>query len=141
MLHDVCHLILCAKLPDHAREAIKRSTQTQRPLHEVQHEMLNYHYGDIGAMLLASWNLPEELQSLIRYHPNPMAAPTQRLETALLHLAHEYSGQNTAATPVDAGQLVDPQVRARIDLSQDEINQSIETARQISVEIGKGILA
>jgi len=140
LLHEVGHLVLCAKLPDHAREATRVSVQTGRPLHEIQHQMLGCHYGDIGAMLLGNWKLPAELQDLVRYHPHPAAAPSQQLETALLHLAHAYAGQNTSS-PVDAGELIDADIRVMIELSQAEINECLETARSVSVEIGKSILS
>jgi len=140
LLHEIGHLVLCARLPDHAREATRMSVQSGRPLHEIQHQMLGCHYGDIGAMLLGNWKLPAELQDLVRYHPNPAAAPSQRLETALLHLSHAYAGQNTPS-PVDAGELIGADIRAMIEMPQAEINECLETARSMSVEIGKSILS
>ena len=140
LLHEVGHLVLCAKLPDHAREAIRVSVQTGQPLHEIQQQMLGCHYGDIAAMLMANWKLPEELQTVIRHHPAPMAAPSQRLETVLLHLAHAYAGQVTPK-PVDAAELIDAELRDLIDLKQDDIDEAVETARTVSQGIGKSILA
>jgi HD-like signal output (HDOD) protein len=140
LLHEIGHLVLCAKLPDHAREAIRVSVQSGRPLHEIQRQMLNCHYGDIAAMLLDNWKLPKELQDLVRYHPDPRSAPSQQLETALLHLAHAYAGQNMSS-PGDAGELIDADILGLIELTQDEIDECLETARSISVEIGKSILS
>ena len=141
LLHEVGHLVLCAKLPDHARETIRRSVQTGQPMHEIQLEMLGCHYGDIGAMLLENWNLPAELQMLVRFHPTPELAPESRLETALLHLAHAYAGQNVAANPLDADALVDRQVRQTIALAQPAINDCLAIARQVSLDIGRGLAA
>lgn len=139
LLHEVGHLVLCAKMPDHAREAIRRSLQSGQPLHEIQQQMLGCHYGDIGAMLLGNWQLPEELQALVRYHPVPMSAPGQWLETALLHLAHAYAGQ-VKANPVDADELIDAEPRLLIELKQAEINEAVETARGVSQQIGQSLL-
>jgi HD-like signal output (HDOD) protein len=139
LLHEVGHLVLCAKLPDHARESIRVSVQTEQPLYQVQHQMLGCHYGDIGAMLLANWNLSPELQDLVRYHPQPEAEPTPQPETVLLHLAHAYAGQNSTS-PVDADELIDADARATVELTQAEINECLERARVVSVEIGKSIL-
>lgn len=140
LLHEIGHLVLCAKMPDHAREAIRVSVQSDRPLHEIQRQMLGCHYGDIAAMLLANWKLPEELQDRVRYHPDPLSAPSQQLEAALLHMSHAYAGQ-VSTSPVDADELIAAEIRATIDLTQDEINQCLEHARLISVEIGKSILS
>lgn len=140
LLHEIGHLVLCAKLPEHAREVIRVSLQSGRPLYQVQQQMLGCHYGDIGAMLLDKWKLPPKLKDLVRYHPAPLAAPSHRIETAILHLAHAYAGQNTPS-PADASDLVDAEIRDLIDLSQDEINECLEMARSVSVEIGKSILS
>ncbi len=137
LLHDVGSLVLCAKFPDHAREAIRLSVQAREPVHEIQRQMLDHHYGDIGAMLMANWNLSPELQTLIRFQPEPEAAPALRVETALLHFAHACT---SAARPIDVDNLVAPGVRALIELPPDVINDFSETARAISVEMGKAIL-
>ena len=139
LLHEVGHLVLCAKLPDHARETIRVSVQTGQPLYQVQHQILGCHYGDIGAMLLANWNLSPGLQDLVRYHPQPAAQTAPQAETTLLHLAHAYAGQNTNS-PVDADELIDADILATIELTQSEINECLESARTVSVEIGKSIL-
>ncbi len=141
LLHEIGHLVLCAKLPDHAREAIRLSVQTGQPMHQIQREMLGCHYGDIGAMLLENWSLPVELQMVVRYHPTPLEASEHRLESALLHLAHAYAGQNIAADPLDADALIAPRVLEMISLPQQTINESLATAREVSLDIGRGLLA
>jgi HD-like signal output (HDOD) protein len=103
--------------------------------------MLGCHYGDIGAMLLGNWNLSAELQALVRYQPTPTAATQCRIETAVLHLAHAYASQNTVVVSADADSLIAPEVRALIELDQDEINQSLEMARLISIDVRNGILS
>ena len=137
LLHDIGSLVLCAKFPDHAREAIRLSVQSHQPVHVIQREMLDHHYGDIGAMLMFNWNLSRELQTLVRFQPEPEAAPALQVETALLHFAHACTSANR---PLDVDNLVAPGVRAMIDLSPDVINDFSETARAVSVEMGKAIL-
>jgi HD-like signal output (HDOD) protein len=140
LLHETGHLVLCARLPDYARESIRVSVQSGRSIHEVQHRMLGCHYGDIGAMLLGNWNLSEELQALVRYQPTPTAATRHRVETAVLHLARAYAGQNPVAVSAAADSLIAPEVRALIELDQDEINQSLEMARLISIDVRNEML-
>ncbi len=137
LLHDIGSLVLCAKFPDHAREAIRLSVQTRQPVHEIQRQMLDHHYGDIGAMLMANWNLSRELQTLIRFQPEPETAPALQVETALVHFAHACT---SASRPLDVDNLVAPGVRAMIDLAPDVINDFSETARAVSIEMGKAIL-
>lgn len=141
LLHEIGHLVLCARLPEYARESIRVSLQTGRPLHAVQRQILDCHYGDIGAMLLANWNLPAALQAQVRYQPIPLTAPEQQVETALLHLAHACIHQATATAPPAADELIDADVRGLIELTRDEINVALETARLVSRDIGNSILA
>ncbi|MDH3221144.1 MAG: HDOD domain-containing protein [Gammaproteobacteria bacterium] len=141
LLHEIGHLVLCARFADHARETIMVSIQSSRPLHEIQQQLLGFHYGDIGAMLIANWNLPTELQVLIRHQPAPATAPAQRSAVALLHLAHAYAGQDIANNLVAAEDLVAAEVRAMIDLSQPQIEECLGVARSVSREIGNSILA
>ncbi|MCP4876811.1 MAG: hypothetical protein GY896_15230 [Gammaproteobacteria bacterium] len=41
--------------------------------------ILGYHYDDIGAMLMANWNLSENLQSITRNQPTPGLAENNRI--------------------------------------------------------------
>lgn len=140
LLHEAGHLVLCARLPDHAREIATVSMRSGKAVHLIQREMLDCHYGDIGAMLLASWNLPKTLQTLIRWQPEPLGAPEMMLEVALLHLAHFYADQNTVDETVNADDLIDPEVRALINLTQDEINSALDIAHEVSIDVGERIL-
>jgi len=137
LLHEIGNLVLCARFPDQAREAVMDSVRLTQPLHEVQYQLLGCHYGDIGAMLMTNWNMPGELQALIRYQPEPKAATEQQLEIALLHLAHACASSDKRA---DVDMLIDADVRAMIGLTQQEIFESSDMSRMISVEMGKVIL-
>ncbi len=137
LLHDIGHLVMCAKLPDHAREAIRFSLQSGRPIHECQQQLFDCHYGEIGAMLLENWKLPVELQTLVRYQPTPEQANGLALETTLLHLAH---GCTTAPPPIDVNELISAEQRKLVGLDSQQINEYSDLARQVSIEMGKAIL-
>ena len=137
LLHDIGSLVLCARFPEHAREASKLSVQIGKPAHEIQQEMLDCHYGEIGARLLANWNMPVELQNLVRYQPTPLAANGLGLEAALLHIAHACT---TLARTADIEHVVDDEVRALVPIKLEEICEYSDQARTISSELGKVIL-
>ena len=137
LLHDIGSLVLCSRFPDHAREASKLAVQIGRPAHEIQHEMLDCHYGEIGARLLANWNMPSELQTLVRFQPTPLEANGLALETALLHLAHACT---TVARTADVEHVVDARVRELIPIKTEQLCEYSDMARTVSGEMGKVIL-
>ncbi len=137
LLHDIGNLVLCARFPDHAREATRIAVQVGRPAHEIQQEMLECHYGDIGARLLGNWNMPQELQTLVRFQPTPLQANGLGLEAALLHLAHACT---TVARAADVEHVINPEIRAMIPIQSEQICEYSDMARTVSGEMGKVIL-
>jgi HD-like signal output (HDOD) protein len=141
LLHDIGHLVLYSKLPQHALEARQIAEDQRISIHDAEVQVLGCHYGDVGAMLMANWNLPERLQTLTRHQPVPAGAGELEIEATLLHLARTcaQSGAKdfaqTAATPLDA------QVQAVTGLAQEQLESSLDEARSISADMEKIILA
>jgi HD-like signal output (HDOD) protein len=102
---------------------------------------MGYHYGDIGAMLMANWNLSDNLQSITRLQPTPDLATEYKIETALMHLAHACAQSITTENQAAADTLIDAEVQAVTGLTQEELEHSMDEARSISAEMEKVILA
>ena len=132
--------MICARLPDHAREASRREVQTGLAQQAVQRELFGCHYGDVGAMLLEQWRLPVELQNLVRYQPEPLASPAPREPVAVLHLAHACAS-NPGVGEDDVEALIAGEARALIELSDADIGTALVSAREIGNEVGASIFA
>ncbi len=141
LLHEIGHLVLYAKFPLQALASRRLAEEQGQQIHEAELEILGYHYGDIGAMLMANWNLPENLQSMARHHPDPAAATEKSVETALMHLAHACAQTWASENDSMADNPVDADVLAMIGLTQEEIEESMEQAGLISADMEKVILA
>ena len=141
LLHEIGHLVLYSKLPQQALAARQIAEEQGKPIHEAEVQVLGYHYGDIGAMLMANWNLPKNMQTLTRHQPLPAGATEFKIETTLMHLAHACAqveaknSQNTADTCFDA------EIRELTGLSQEQLENSLDEARSISADMEKVILA
>ena len=48
-------------------------------------------HAEIGARLLRQWQLPEALESPVRYHHDPAASPTHSHESAVTYMANRLS--------------------------------------------------
>ncbi len=93
LLHEIGHLVIYSKYPGQAKQAIARSSEGNPMVHVAEQDILGFHYGQLGARLMAKWRLPHDFQAFTYYQPTPIDAPLNPLETALLHLAHGYAYQ------------------------------------------------
>ena len=141
LLHEIGHLVLYSKFPLQALAAQKMAEDQGRAVHESELEVLGYHYGDIGAMLMANWNLSDNLQSLTRNQPIPDAATENKTETALMHLAHACAQSMTTDNRPAADNPIDAEVLAMTGLTQEQLEHSMDEARTISADMEKVILA
>ncbi len=141
LLHEIGHLVLYSKFPLQAIAAQKIAEDQGKRIHEAEMEVIGCHYGDIGAMLMANWNLPQNLQYLTRNQPHPGAADQSQVETALMHLAHACASSETSENGNPADISVDAEIRSLIGLSQEELENSLDEARTISADMEKVILA
>jgi HD-like signal output (HDOD) protein len=141
LLHEIGHLVLYSKFPLQALAAQKIAEDQGMAIHEAESKLLGYHYGDIGAMLMANWNLPEKLQSLTRNQPAPHLANENKTESMLMNLAHACAQCVTTGKTVAADNLFDAEIQAMTGLTQAELENSMEEARSISADMEKVILA
>ena len=75
LLHDIGYLVLAyldIKRSDelHARMA----EEPERPMVEIEQELLDVTHSEMGAQLAQNWGLPNEIITVLRYHHNPESA-------------------------------------------------------------------
>ncbi len=141
LLHEIGHLVLYSKFPLQALAARQIAEQQGKQIHEAEMQLLGCHYGDIGAMLMANWNLPDNLQILTRNQPVPADADALKIETTLMHLAHACAYIEATDSDTAADTSFDAEIQALTGLSQMEFEYSLEEARSISADMEKVILA
>ena len=141
LLHEIGHLVLYSKFPLQALAAQKIAEDQGQAIHEAEMQIMGHHYGDIGAMLMANWNLPDNLQILTRYQPTPEAATQDKVETALVNLAHACAHSEATENRDAADTVTDAGVLEMIGLTQEELEFSMDEARSISADMEKVILA
>ena len=89
LLHEIGRMLLYMKHPEAVRNAISDALTRQRPLAESESSLFGYHYGDIGARLMADWNLPEKFQTVIRSHLCPEPGDEYQMEAMILGVSHK----------------------------------------------------
>lgn len=140
LLHEIGHLVLYVHFPELARKAMQTAEETADSLFQAEEKVIGMHYGQIGAILMTHWNLPENLQSIIRLQPTPELADEYALETALLHIAHGYAYQSVMENDKQVEELINPAAWSVSQLSAESVNESLAAAIHTSNEMEQVIL-
>jgi HD-like signal output (HDOD) protein len=123
LLADIGHLVLYQTEPELAERAILRAECEQRPLHELEFELIGCDYADAGATLLEAWHLPDCFAEAVANQIQPSLACDERAtEAAILHVARVMA--DAMARKLDDAALlerIDPYVWQRTGLKSDSL--------------------
>ena len=87
LLHDIGRPIIFMRAPLEAASALLEAGRTGQPLFEVEHKVLGFHHGAVGAALLERWRLPGMLVDCAAWHHAPRLASRFPAEAAVIHYA------------------------------------------------------
>lgn len=68
LLLDLGRLAMLKTIPQDYQQVLEAAASLQRPVHEVETEVLGINHIDIGIELMRRWNLPEALSEAVRWH-------------------------------------------------------------------------
>jgi putative nucleotidyltransferase with HDIG domain len=90
LLHDVGLLLLDQFFPESFQETQEVHQLSEDPLWKCEDLVLGMDHGEIGALLLGSWKLPELLSRVVAAHHHPDTAPEEVREAAhVVHVAEQ----------------------------------------------------
>jgi len=87
LLRRIGHLISYHELPAESLACAERARQKNIPLYVAEREVLGFDYAQLGALLMREWQLPDSLQTITEFHPEPVKALSYQKETAIVHIA------------------------------------------------------
>ena len=87
LLHDVGHLVLCAKAPDETGEILKKVEASGKLLWIEEQKTCGFDHAELGGELLKAWNLPDRLVESVCFHHSPAKSKNHPQETAVVNLA------------------------------------------------------
>lgn len=80
LLHDIGRLFLFANFPEVYSDALATSIKNQVPMQVVEAELAGMDHAAIGGRMARTWNLPEDVCTMIEYHESPFPpSPNQAL--------------------------------------------------------------
>ena len=139
LLHEIGRLVLFLTYPKEANLAVFQACKENLSLTSVEKTTFGTDYGKIGQALMEEWNLPLKFQNITKFHTEPDEATEYRLETAILHIAHQLAVKKYPGADRFQYQL-DQDILSLIKISEDEMNNLCIEANNISLEMEKAIL-
>lgn len=89
MLHDIGKLVLALRLPEQFQQAQELAIQRQRPLWQMEQELLGVSHAEVGAYLLGLWGLPYPIIGAAAYHHQPRLVPMHEFDVlAAVYIAN-----------------------------------------------------
>ena len=140
LLHDIGHLFMYIAIPEESQHAILKAKKLERPLYQVERELLGFDYATLGGYMMRRWDLPKSLQAVTCFHPEPGKANQFASEAALLHLASLLVQADLEAGAFGAGAfLVDPAAWQLTGLTEERCLNARQTAAEQFNEIAESI--
>lgn len=108
LLHDIGKLALSQALTSEIQDQIRQLVEQQGCARtEAEKQIMGADHSDVGACLLKSWNLPEEIVEAVANHHHPICHPRPKLSliahmaNCVAHLAGSAPGWDGFAVRVD----------------------------------------
>jgi putative nucleotidyltransferase with HDIG domain len=86
LLHDVGKIVLSDILKDNL-EAIETKSFEGMPFLLAENEVLGTNHAEIGAQILKTWSLPENIVNAVRWHHDPDSAEESNILIDIVHIA------------------------------------------------------
>lgn len=87
LLHDIGKLILDQHIADSGPGIAGLVDSQGYSFDQAEQTVIGMSHAEVGAMLLDSWNFPEELVETVRWHHDPTGAGEQRELADVIHVA------------------------------------------------------
>jgi HD-like signal output (HDOD) protein len=122
LIHDMGLLVQRQAYPDKLAEVIQCVIKTDRPLCEVEQELVGADHQALGAGLAVKWKFPRVLQTVLGYHHNVATLDVQhRLLPTMVYLADTFCCRAGIGFPLTArNQTVDDATLESVGLNEHD---------------------
>ena len=132
LLHDIGQLALMLNDPEAMREAFELVEESgdELDMHVAETRFFGLNHCDVGGELARSWQLPDALVDVIRWHHTPLETPGNAELVALVHVANrlavliEIDSLDLADAPA-----IEPSCAAMFEIRQEGLPELLEVAK------------
>jgi putative nucleotidyltransferase with HDIG domain len=134
LFHDVGIMVLDGFFTEIYKKVREAGKSNQMMLYKLEREVLGIDHGQIGAMLLLRWRLPEELCDAVAWHHAPDECPEEfRHMAQLIHVA------NFACSALGIAEPGDEIIQTASDGAWHDLNLDSSDLNKIAEEVEEGI--
>lgn len=87
ILHDLGQLVVCTLLPETVKTLFVDCLSSDLPFPVLERRYFGFNHAELGAALLNSWNIPENIVEPVAWHHTPHKADKYLREAAIVHIA------------------------------------------------------
>ena len=87
ILHDLGQLILCTLLPETVKILLVDCLSSDLPYPALERQYFGFDHAELGAALLSSWKIPQNIVEPVACHHAPQNADKYFREATIIHLA------------------------------------------------------
>ena len=136
LMQDIGILVMHGYRPRDYQLVFNYRKESQRPLPEIERMIFACDHQEVGAELLKSWLLPEEIYEPIRYHHQEAAVPQRyRITTALLSIAGNLSSFYNGSEDVDKIRRVKHILDTEFGIQGSAVDTLIESVATTTLEL------
>lgn len=134
LLHDIGQLVMYHVVPDQCRRVMELAGVREEEPYWLEQEVLGFDHAEVGAALMARWDIPDSLRIPVRFHHEPARATDCRADTAMVHIANAVSNTlapSSRALPArsEIPPLIEPCAWGMSGLDTDAIEPAVEQTR------------
>ena len=136
LLHDVGKLLLIDGLGEEYLDVVRHARRAGRALHLAEQDRLGFTHVDVGALLAARWELPQELANAIQYHHGPREAILASAEVAVVSIADQVAYRARSRTFEASGPRLAGLARTVLGVPPGEFQGLLDLARRQAESAG-----
>ena len=138
IMHDLGILVIYQQEAALAAEVSRQINEQHQLRDQAEREILGFDHAEVGALLIRTWGLAEELSEMARCHHQYQLARSNRVEIVILALANLLA--DTDAASADGSDVRLTNLVGELEIDQDSLTGINENGEQQCAEIRSIIL-
>lgn len=135
LLYDIGHLIIYTKLPAEITAILANSKLHNKPVAQLERQVLGFDYAQVGSELLKVWKMPESYVEAVACHTHLNAADKFMLDTAIIHIGSVLVQQDESHKKGYGMPQFDPVVWQITNLIEEDLEEIKQEAQRNMLEV------
>lgn len=136
LLQDIGIMVMHGCRPQEYQEVFNSRKECHRPLPEVERMVFGFDHQEVGAMMVKSWLLPEDIYEPIRHHHREsVVSEKYHIPTTILGIAKDLSSFYVGAQDVDKIRRVKRIFSTGFGIDGNAVDELIESVANKTLEL------